>query len=52
MYPLAPVPCAHLGREGGIGTDGAWGCTAGGAGKRQIKSVQHPVFPSGLLPQY
>ena len=38
MYPLAPVPCEHVGREGGIGTEGGWGCTAGGAGKRQIKS--------------
>ena len=52
MYPLAPVRRAHVGREGGIGMEGAWGCTARGAGKRQMKSVQHPVFPSGLLPQY
>ena len=52
MYPWAPVPCAHIGREGGIGTERGWGCSAGGAGKRQIKSIQHPVFPSGLLPQY
>ena len=45
--------CSRLGGRGGSGLEGGRGVHRGGVPEKgQKKSVQHPVFPSGLPPQY
>ena len=55
QYAVAHVPCVHVWEGGGESEQrGRVGVDRGGVPEKgkNIKSVQHPVFPSGQPPQY